>query len=49
MVLDGAVISAPSVSARISGGQASITGNFTQEQAESLANQAEVRCPAHEP
>ncbi|WP_159449640.1 protein translocase subunit SecD [Demequina sp. NBRC 110057] len=39
MVLDGTVISAPSVSARISGGEASITGNFTQEQAESLANQ----------
>ncbi|WP_228374292.1 protein translocase subunit SecD [Demequina phytophila] len=39
MVLDGVVISAPAVSTTITGGQASITGNFTQESAEQLANQ----------
>ncbi|WP_228379237.1 protein translocase subunit SecD [Demequina rhizosphaerae] len=39
MVLDGVVISAPSVSTSITGGQASITGSFTQESAQQLANQ----------
>lgn len=39
MVLDGVVISAPSVSQTITGGQASITGTFTQESAQQLANQ----------
>lgn len=39
MVLDGVVISAPAVSTTITGGQASITGNFTQESAQQLANQ----------
>ncbi|MDN4489418.1 protein translocase subunit SecD [Demequina sp. SYSU T00068] len=39
MVLDGVVISAPSVSTTITGGQASITGSFTQESAQQLANQ----------
>lgn len=39
MVLDGAVISAPAVSTAITGGEAQITGNFTQDEAEQLANQ----------
>jgi len=39
MVLDGVVISAPAVSTTISGGQAQITGSFTQESAQDLANQ----------
>ncbi|WP_062386954.1 protein translocase subunit SecD [Demequina iriomotensis] len=39
MVLDGVVISAPAVSTTITGGQASITGSFTQESAAQLANQ----------
>ncbi|WP_062306133.1 protein translocase subunit SecD [Demequina subtropica] len=40
MVLDGVVISAPSVSTTITGGQASITGEgITQESAAQLANQ----------
>ncbi|GAA5517834.1 protein translocase subunit SecD [Demequina sediminis] len=39
MVLDGVVISAPGVSGPITGGQASITGTFTQESAQQLANQ----------
>jgi len=39
MVLDGAVISAPAVSTTITGGEAQITGNFTQDEAEQLANQ----------
>ncbi|WP_062517143.1 protein translocase subunit SecD [Demequina gelatinilytica] len=40
MVLDGVVISAPSVSTTITGGQASITGDgITQESAAQLANQ----------
>lgn len=39
MVLDGEVISAPSVDNPIPGGNASITGNFTMEEAEELANQ----------
>ena len=39
IVLDGVVISHPVVNQRISNGEASITGNFTQEQAEQLANQ----------
>lgn len=38
IVLDGVVISAPSVSAAIPGGRASIEGNFTQKQATELAN-----------
>lgn len=40
MVLDGAVISAPRVgNGPITGGEASITGNFTQSSAQLLANQ----------
>ncbi|MEY9835452.1 protein translocase subunit SecD [Streptacidiphilus sp. EB103A] len=38
IVLDGKVQSAPSVSTAITGGQAQITGSFTQQQATSLAN-----------
>ena len=38
IVLDGKVQSAPSVSSAITGGQAQITGSFTQQQATSLAN-----------
>ncbi|MDL2264009.1 protein translocase subunit SecD [Synergistaceae bacterium OttesenSCG-928-I11] len=37
IVLDGAVISAPVVRARISGGEAQISGNFTTEEAARLA------------
>ncbi|MFV0633527.1 protein translocase subunit SecD [Demequina sp.] len=39
VVLDGVVITHPTVNVRIGNGEASITGNFTQEQAEQLANQ----------
>lgn len=39
MVLDNLVISAPSVTERIPNGEASITGNFTNETANQLANQ----------
>ena len=39
IVLDGVVISAPQTNERIPGGQAQITGNFTQASAQSLANQ----------
>ncbi|WP_152648109.1 protein translocase subunit SecD [Demequina sediminicola] len=39
VVLDGVVISHPQVTERIPGGEASISGNFTQESAEQLANQ----------
>ena len=38
IVLDGKVQSAPSVSSAITGGQAQITGSFTQQEATSLAN-----------
>jgi SecD/SecF fusion protein len=38
IVLDGYVYSAPRVSDRIEGGRSSITGNFTHEEAEDLAN-----------
>jgi preprotein translocase subunit SecD len=38
IVLDGKVISAPSVSAEIPGGNAQITGSFTQQTATDLAN-----------
>jgi preprotein translocase subunit SecD len=38
ITLDGEVVSAPSVSTRIAGGQAEISGSFTQESAEELAN-----------
>ncbi|WP_159448698.1 protein translocase subunit SecD [Demequina sp. NBRC 110053] len=39
IVLDGVVISHPVVQSRITNGEASISGSFTQEQAEQLANQ----------
>ncbi len=39
ILLDGVVISYPSVSFAIPGGEASITGTFTQQEAEQLANQ----------
>ncbi|WP_369069494.1 protein translocase subunit SecD [Kineococcus terrestris] len=38
-VLDGLVVTAPSVSGTIPGGRAEITGNFTQESADALAQQ----------
>lgn len=38
IVLDGVSISAPSVSAAIPGGRAEISGSFTQQSAQSLAN-----------
>lgn len=38
IVLDGSVYSAPSVNGEISGGQSSITGNFTIEDTKDLAN-----------
>ena len=38
IVLDGLVVSAPSVANPIPGGSAEITGNFTQEEATALAN-----------
>ncbi|MGF1661405.1 MAG: protein translocase subunit SecD, partial [Kineosporiaceae bacterium] len=39
IVLDGVVISAPTVNQPIPGGSAEISGNFTQESAQTLANQ----------
>ena len=39
MVLDGEVISAPTVNSVISGGTATISGNFTPESSQTLANQ----------
>jgi len=39
ILLDGAVLSAPNVADPITGGKAQITGSFTQEDAELLANQ----------
>lgn len=39
VVLDGVVITHPQVNVRITNGEASITGNFTQEEAEQLASQ----------
>ncbi|MFW2514343.1 protein translocase subunit SecD [Demequina sp. SO4-13] len=39
IVLDGVVISNATVQSRITNGEASITGSFTQDQAEQLANQ----------
>ncbi|MEU6578923.1 protein translocase subunit SecD [Streptomyces sp. NPDC046805] len=38
IVLDGEVVSSPYVSQSITGGQAEITGHFTQEEAQSLSN-----------
>nr|WP_052850883.1 protein translocase subunit SecD [Streptomyces avicenniae] len=38
IVLDGEVVSAPSVSQRLGGGSAEISGSFTQESAEDLSN-----------
>ncbi len=38
IVLDGEIVSAPSVSTAITGGQAQISGGFTQQSAEDLAN-----------
>ncbi|MGP3926363.1 protein translocase subunit SecD [Streptomyces sp. 8N616] len=38
IVLDGEVVSAPSVSTAITGGNAEISGSFTQQSAEDLAN-----------
>ncbi len=38
IVLDGVVVSAPSFESQILGGEAQITGNFTVEEAEDLAN-----------
>ncbi|MFE1171805.1 protein translocase subunit SecD [Streptomyces sp. NPDC058773] len=38
IVLDGAVVSAPSVSKAINGGNATISGGFTQQSAEDLGN-----------
>lgn len=38
IVLDGEVVSAPSVSTRLGGGSAEISGSFTQESAEDLSN-----------
>ncbi|GAA4665605.1 protein translocase subunit SecD [Streptomyces chumphonensis] len=38
ITLDGEVVSAPSVSSRIGGGKAEITGSFNQESASDLAN-----------
>jgi len=39
IVLDNLVVSAPATNDAITGGQAQITGNFTQETAQNLANQ----------
>ncbi len=39
ILLDGVIISPPSVSEAITGGQASITGTFTLDEAQQLANQ----------
>jgi preprotein translocase subunit SecD len=41
IVLDGRVVSAPTVQSAITGGSTQITGNFTQTDAETLANQLE--------
>lgn len=38
VVLDGLVVSAPVIQGPITGGQAQITGNFTQEESQDLAN-----------
>ena len=38
IVLDGVVYSAPNVNNEITGGNSSITGNFTIEEANDLAN-----------
>ena len=38
IVLDGQVVSSPSVTSSITGGSAEISGSFTQEEAQSLAN-----------
>ncbi|MFG2957114.1 protein translocase subunit SecD [Streptomyces sp. NPDC048291] len=38
IVLDGEVVSSPTVSQSITGGQAEISGSFTQEEAQSLSN-----------
>ncbi|MEU5046585.1 protein translocase subunit SecD [Streptomyces griseorubiginosus] len=38
IVLDGQVVSSPTVSSSITGGNAQISGSFTQEEAQSLAN-----------
>lgn len=38
IVLDGEVVSSPTVSQAITGGEAQISGSFTQEEAQSLAN-----------
>ncbi|MFJ9378416.1 protein translocase subunit SecD [Streptomyces sp. NPDC101455] len=38
IVLDGQVVSSPSVASSITGGSAEISGSFTQEEAQSLAN-----------
>ncbi|MEU2286188.1 protein translocase subunit SecD [Streptomyces sp. NPDC013178] len=38
IVLDGEVVSSPYVNSAITGGQAQISGSFTQEEAQSLAN-----------
>ncbi|MFI6038361.1 protein translocase subunit SecD [Streptomyces sp. NPDC051315] len=38
IVLDGEVVSSPYVSSSITGGQAQISGSFTQEEAQNLAN-----------
>jgi preprotein translocase subunit SecD len=39
VVLDGTVVTAPTINGAIPGGQAQITGNFTQKSASTLANQ----------
>ena len=41
IVLDGTVVSAPSINSPITGGDAEISGSFTQESATTLANQLE--------
>ena len=38
IVLNGAVVSAPAVNERITGGELQISGAFTQEEAEALAS-----------
>ena len=42
IVLDSAVVSAPSVNVPITGGRSSITGNFSVEEASDLANMLEI-------
>ena len=49
IVLDGVVYSAPSFLEPITGGQASITGDFTIDEAERPGQRAEVRLPAGQP